>query len=99
MSPQLLYTALVGLSVFAVVICIWMMVVLVWASNKDRRTKVLGHRLGISGDGTEGGRTLSLWLDGKEIETAVSRGQNAGMMDRFTAQCQDAGWEAPPATI
>jgi tight adherence protein B len=99
MPPDVLFTILTTGSVFLLVLSIWGIGLLLWSSRRAKRSQRIGNRLGLTSRGVENGRTLRLWLDGKEVETAVGWSASTDFSTRFANKCHDAGWESPPQTI
>ena len=88
-------------SVFALVLALWLMIVAAWSGRRMSVIQRMQERLGLrSKEGkTEDGRVLRLWKDGKETTTAVGGIQTASLYARLEDLRLTAGWVMPLRTI
>ena len=88
-------------SVFALVLALWLMIVAVWSGRRMSVIQRMQERLGLKSKGnkTEDGRVLRLWKDGQETTTTVGGVRTSSIHSRLEDLRLAAGWLIPLRTI
>ena len=83
---------LAQVSIFALIIAVWVALVTLWWLSRSRRRKVLEQRLhaGRADAGAE--KVLRLWREGQPVETLVPSGSTS-FAQRLEQIRLDTGWE------
>ncbi len=91
----------ITVSVFALVLAVWLMIVAVWSGRRMSVIRRMQERLGLKSTGrkSEDGRVLRLWKDGKETTTTVDGTQTPSIHARLEDLRVAAGWGMPLRTI
>jgi tight adherence protein B len=100
-KPNDLVNIIVALSVFGLVLSLWLIWLVVWVFRRLTRARHIGQRLGIEAEGSaKPDRELRLWRDGREATTLVpgTREGNPiiGWMNRTR---ESAGFQAPLGSL
>jgi len=98
-NPEQLWTLLIQLSSFGLVIGLWFAVMVLWYQRRARREQQLEARLGMQrpgGRAGEGGeRVLRLWNGAEAAETIVASGRRLSLLERMEQKRRNAGWNTP----
>jgi tight adherence protein B len=95
-----LYTLLIATLVFILALSLWIIAVWAWAIRRRQQQAAYEKRLGILDGEPSDGKTLRLWLDGKQVTTTVAvEKQNRSLAQRLEHWRQMAGFESSVATI
>jgi tight adherence protein B len=89
---------LMQMSVFGIVVAVWMAGVAIWFLRRSRRQQKLERRLQFAQQGTaadDDERIIRLWHDGKAIDTFVPDSTTLSWGERLERMRQDAGWHTP----
>jgi tight adherence protein B len=98
MESERIASLLMQMSVFGIVIAIWMAGVAVWFLRRSRRQQKLERRLQFAQQGTaadDDERVIRLWHDGKAVDTFVPDSTHLSWGERLERMRQDAGWQTP----
>jgi tight adherence protein B len=92
----------VVISVFGLVLSLWMIWLVMWIFRRGQRSKRVLHRLGAMDDASagQGERVLRLWRDGREVTTVVpGQIRENPILRWFRRTHEDAGYEAPLGSL
>src|SRR5688572_25504185 len=93
-NPEQLWTLLVQISSFGLVVGLWFVAMIIWYQRRAKREQQLESRLGINKSGADGGeRVLRLWRGAEAAETIVPLGQKPSLMERLETTRRNAGWK------
>jgi tight adherence protein B len=101
LSPQDFLQIVVLVSVFGLVLSLWMIWLVAWLFRRGQRSKHVLKRLGALEDpgaaaGRQGERVLRLWRDGREVTTTVPGQIRENPILKWLRRThEDAGYEAP----
>ena len=96
MESEQIASLLIQLSVFGMVVAVWMAAVMVWFLRRSRRQQKLERRLQFAQQGaTDDERVIRLWHDGKAVDAFVPDTATMGFGERLERLRQDAGWQTP----
>jgi tight adherence protein B len=96
MENEQIVKLLIQLSVFGIVIAIWMAAVVVWTLRRSRRQQKLDRRLHFAQQGAvDDERVIRLWHDGKAVDTFVPDTASMSWPERLERLREDAGWQTP----
>ena len=96
MQNEQIAKLLIQLSVFGIVVALWMAAVVVWMLRRSRVRQKLERRLQFAQQGAvEDERVIRLWHDGKAVDTFVPDTDSMGPFERLERLRQDAGWVTP----
>jgi len=96
MQNEQIAKLLIQLSVFGIVVALWMAAVVVWMLRRSRAHQKLERRLQFAQQGAvEDERVIRLWHDGKAVDTFVPDTDSMGPFERLERLRQDAGWVTP----
>jgi tight adherence protein B len=98
MESERIASLLMQMSVFGIVIALWMAGVAVWFLRRSRRQQKLERRLQFAQQGTaadDDERVIRLWHDGKAVDTFVPDSTTLSWGERLERMRQDAGWHTP----
>lgn len=93
------FRLLVQLAAVGFVLALWIAAVLLWLIHRSRRMNRLQQRLGLSHRVGREERVLSLWHEGRMIETTVPNEAGFTFLQRLEFAREDAGWELPMTAI
>jgi tight adherence protein B len=99
-SAQTVITLVLSVSVFGLVLALWLAIILVWVRKREARAKQMRERLGTAIlEGGEG-RVINLWHSGGVATATVPLlGGRSSLWARVHDQFQRAGWEARPEIV
>ncbi|MEO6434643.1 MAG: type II secretion system F family protein [Tepidisphaeraceae bacterium] len=87
---------LIQLSVFGIVIAVWMAGTVVWMLRRSRRQRKLERRLHFAQQGVvDDERVIRLFHDGSAVDTFVPDTARLSWGERLERMRQDAGWQTP----
>ena len=90
----------VMISVFALVLAVWVMVVVVWNARVGARQEKIQRRLELIAQPQAGeGRILRLWSDGQEATTIVPGAGERGFIGRLDQMRRTAGIQTPVSVM
>src|SRR4051812_26032141 len=98
MESERIASLLMQMSVFGIVIAIWMAGVMVWFLRRSRKQQKLERRLQFAQQGTaatDDERVIRLWHDGQAVDTFVPDSAGMSSAERLERMRQDAGWKTP----
>jgi tight adherence protein B len=96
MQNEQIAKLLIQLSVFGIVVALWMAAVVVWMLRRARVRQKLERRLQFAQQGAvEDERVIRLWHDGKAVDAFVPDTNSMGPFERLERLRQDAGWVTP----
>src|SRR5687767_8028719 len=96
MGNEQIAKLLIQLSVFGIVVALWMAAVVVWMLRRSRQRQRLERRLQFAQQGAvEDERVIRLWHDGQAVDTFVPDTESMGPFERLERLRQDAGWSTP----
>jgi tight adherence protein B len=100
-DPNQLLNLVITVSVFVLVLAVWLMVVAAWFGRRLSIVQKMQERLGLkSKEGQpDDGRVLRLWKDGKETITTVEGLSAPSIYGRLEDRRLAAGWLMPLRTI
>lgn len=87
------------LSVFGLVLAIWLIGVFWWSNKRTSRTNRLQERLGLREEVDSDAKVLRLWKDGEEATTIVAATKTSSLRERMDQLRRDAGWTAPLQSV
>jgi tight adherence protein B len=98
-KPEQSIEFIIAAAAFALVFCIWLVVILLLSIRGKARARKIEERLGFAG--APGGRqkVLSLWLDDRMATTIVPGSEGKSLLYRLERLRMDAGWDSPAGTI
>src|SRR5687767_8600819 len=103
MQSEQIAKLLIQLSVFGIVVALWMAGVVVWMLRRSQRRLKLERRLQFAQQGGSGRvddeRVIRLWHDGNAIDTFVPETESMNIGERLERMRQDAGWTTPMPRI
>src|SRR4051812_43715853 len=100
MESEQIASLLIQMSVFGIVVAVWMAGVMVWFLRRSRRHQKLERRLQFAEQGaTDDDRIIRLWHDGKAVDAFVPDTATMGWGERLERMRQDAGWQTPMAKV
>ncbi len=96
-----LLNLVIAVSVFVLVLAVWLMIVCFWSSRRMSMIQRLRDRLGFRPQEREGEdqRVLRLWKDGQEATTSVTGKATSSMGVRLQDLRRTAGWDTPVKSI
>ena len=96
-----LLNLVIAVSVFVLVLALWLMIVCSWSSRRISMIQRLRDRLGLRPGEKDGEdqRVLRLWKDGQEATTTVTGKATSSMGVRLQDLRRTAGWNAPVKSI
>ena len=96
-----LLNLVIAVSVFVLVLAVWLMIVCFWSSRRMSMIQRLRDRLGFRPQEREGEdqRVLRLWKDGQEATTTVTGKATSSMGVRLQDLRRTAGWDTPVKSI
>lgn len=94
-NPAQLWTLLLQVSLFGLILAVWCGIVTVWYLRRSRREEELAARLNVHEHGASKERVLRLWRDGEAAETYVPGKVTRTLGERLEQVRQDAGWTTP----
>jgi tight adherence protein B len=91
---------LMQVSIFGLIIAVWVAIVTLWALSRSRKRKLLEARLQIN-KAAEGGaeKVLRLWREDQPVETLVPSTEQLSLYQRLERMRNDAGWVTPIGVI
>ncbi len=96
-NPQTVITLVLSVSVFGLVMAVWLGVLLMWVRKREARARQLQQRLGaavLEQGGTGEGRVINLWHQGGVATTTVPLlGRRVSSWRKVQEQFAQAGWE------
>ena len=98
MDNDKLVHLLMQLSIFGIVIAVWMAGVMIWYLQRSRRQQKLQRRLQFAQQGAsavDDERVIRLWHDGKAVDAFVPDLSAMSWTERLERMRRDAGWETP----
>lgn len=96
MSNEQIANLLIRLSVFGIIVAVWMAGVTVWFLRRSRRRQKLERRLQFAQQGAvDDERVIRLWHDGKAVDAFVPDSASMSWYERLERLRQDAGWRTP----
>jgi tight adherence protein B len=100
LTPENFLQIVVLVSVFGLVLSLWMLWLIVWVFRRGQRSKHMLQRLGALDEpgaaGQQGERVLRLWRDGREVTTTVpGQLREHSILQWLRRTHEDAGYEAP----
>ncbi len=87
------------LSVFGLVLAIWLIGVFWWSNKRRSRINRVQERLGLREEVDSDTKVLRLWKDGEEATTLVAASKNSTLGERMEQLRRDAGWTAPLQSV
>jgi tight adherence protein B len=99
METEGLAKLFIQLSVFGLIIAVWLAAITIWVLRRSRRQKALERRLQFAEQGAEELRTIRLWHDGQAVDTAVPDSLHMSFAERLERMREDAGWQSPMLRI
>jgi tight adherence protein B len=90
---------LAQVSIFALIIAVWVAVITLWALSRSRRRKLLEARLQIARPDGGPEKVLRLWREGEPVETLVPSVGQQSLYRRLEQMRHDAGWVTPIGII
>jgi tight adherence protein B len=100
MQNEQIAKLLIQLSVFGIVVALWMAAVVVWMLRRSRVRQRLERRLQFAQQGAvEDERVIRLWHDGKAVDAFVPDTDSMGPFERLERLRQDAGWVTPISKV
>jgi tight adherence protein B len=85
----------IQLSVFGLVIAVWLGVVTFWWLRRSQKSKRLERRLQFAQQGVDDERVIRLWHDGKAVDAFVPDTMRTSWLQRLERTREDAGWTTP----
>ena len=96
MDSEKLADIFVKLSVFGIVVAVWMGIMTVWMLRRSQRQRKLERRLQFAQQGAaDDERVIRLWHDGKAVDTFVPDSGKQTFGEWLERLRQDAGWKTP----
>jgi tight adherence protein B len=98
METEKIANLLMQMSIFGIVIAVWMGGVMIWYLRRSRRQQKLERRLQFAQQGASAAddeRVIRLWHDGKAVDTFVPDSTTLSWGERLERMRLDAGWETP----
>lgn len=96
MGNEQIASLLIHVSIFGIVVAVWMAGVTVWFLRRSRRQQKLERRLQFAQQGAvEDERVIRLWRDGKAVDAFVPDSGSMSWGERLDRMRQDAGWQTP----
>ena len=103
MSPEKLANLFIQLSVFGLVIAVWMAGLTVWTLRRSQKKRKLDRRLQFAQQGSQQPqdeeRVIRLWQDGKAVDAYVPDVAEMNFLERLERMREDAGWHTPMLRI
>src|SRR5438046_886555 len=100
MNSEQLVKLFIALSVFGLIIAIWLAGITFWWLKRTQRNRKLERRLQFAEQGVaDEERIIRLWHDGKAIDAFVPDFGKMGFAERLERMRQDAGWQMPMPRI
>lgn len=99
LEPTQIVTLVAGVSVFALVLCLWGILLWSWQLHRQARQQRLHARLGLDDPDTDHARQLALWRHGKVTSTYVPDAGHLSLWRWLEKLHQDAGYKRPLASI
>ncbi len=96
-NPQGFLNLVVAISVFGLVLSLWLLWIVVWLFRRGMRTRQVQQRLaGLDPGPTPPARVLRLWRDGREVTTTVAGAARNNPATRWLRRVHgEAGFEVP----
>lgn len=103
LTPDNFIQIVVLVSVFGLVLSLWLIWLVVWIFRRGQRSKHVMQRLGAldeNAGAAKGERTLRLWRDGREVTTVVPGQIQENPVLRWLRRThEDAGYEMPVGSL
>jgi tight adherence protein B len=99
-DPQEYLRAIVAISVFVLVLALWIMAVAAWTARHSAKQEKIQRRLEMIAQPNVGeGRILRLWTEGREVTTIVPGAGHAHIFGRLEQMRRLADIQAPVGVI
>jgi tight adherence protein B len=95
MEPDKLAKLFIQISVFGLVIAVWLAVIAWWMLRRGQKQRKLERRLQFAEQGEVVERVIRLWHDGQAVDTFVPENVKMSPLERLERMRQDAGWKSP----
>jgi tight adherence protein B len=95
MQAEQLARLFIQLSVFGLVLLLWLAAVTFWMLRRSQRNRKLERRLQFAQQGVAEERVIRLWHDGQAVDAFVPDSGSMGLLERLERLRRDAGWSTP----
>src|SRR6266550_1118539 len=99
MESEQLVKLFIQLSVFGLIIAVWLAGITFWMLKRSQRNRKLERRLQFAQQGVDEERVIRLWHDGKAVDTFVPDAAKMSLGERLERMREDAGWQMPMPRI
>jgi len=98
-KPEQGIELIIAAAAFALVFCIWLVVILLLSLRGKARARKIEERLGFEGAATGRQKVLSLWLDDRMATTMVPGSERKSPLYRLERLRMEAGWDTSAGTL
>jgi tight adherence protein B len=95
MDSDTLAKLFIELSIFGLVMAVWMAAVTAWMLHRARRRRLVDRRLSFAQQGADDERVIRLWHEGQAVDAFVPDALHLNPGQRMERLRQDAGWQTP----